>query len=205
MYSGIIQTLAQIVDLHSVDRALDLTVQVNADYLDQVKIGASIALDGICMTVVKKTANTVSFNAIEATIAASNIGDRSVNDLLNFERSLRLGDENGGHPISGHVYGVGHITQLTPVGRGAHIVIAVPSHLIGFIFPKGFIAIDGASLTVGNVDEKKSTIELNLIPETLNKTAFSSRGENARVNIEVDYQTMVLVQSIERALRRVSA
>ena len=205
MYSGIIQTLARIESLHSYEQALDLTVKVNPDSLDHVKIGASIALDGICMTVVEKTADTVSFNAIQATIAASNIGDRCVDDLLNFERSLRWGDENGGHAISGHVYGVGRITQWIPLGRGARLVIAVPSHLIGFIFTKGFIAIDGASLTVGQVDEEKSTIEINLIPETIKSTAFSSRGENARVNIEIDYQTMVMVQSIQRTLGRVSA
>ncbi|AOH85693.1 hypothetical protein AWL63_18860 [Sphingomonas panacis] len=202
MYSGIVQTRARVVGVDEHDGALNVTVQVGPDHLKDVKIGASIALDGVCMTVVDHSENTVTFNAVQATIDATNIGDRRVGDLLNFERSLRFGDENGGHAVSGHIYGVGRIASMTKVGRGALVFVEAPSDLMPFIFTKGFITVDGASLTVGRIGTNGAGFELNLIPETLRQTVFELRGTNARVNLEVDYQTVVIVQSINAAIKR---
>jgi len=202
MYSGIVQTRAKLIGLEAHDGALNLTVQVGHDHLEGVKIGASIALDGICMTVVDHSDDTASFNAVQATIEATNIGDRRVGDLLNFERSLRFGDENGGHAVSGHVYGVGRIASMTTVGRGAHVFVEAPPDLMPFIFTKGFITVDGTSLTVGQIRRTEPVFELNLIPETLRQTVFNLREPNGRVNLEVDYQTVVIVQSINAAIER---
>ena len=187
MFTGIITSVGEIM---AADRdADDLRLQIICDYNPAtIDIGASIACSGVCLTVTEKGGHTrgawFTADVSAETLDKTTLGDRAVGDRINLERSLKVGDELGGHIVSGHVDGVGEVVAMDADGESLRVAIEAPAALGKFIAEKGSITMDGASLTVNDVEG--STFGVNLIPHTRQVTTFGELAAGRRVNLEID-------------------
>jgi len=197
MFTGIVAGTAPIVQIEEKDIIRSLTVNLEK-YTDNLEIGASVALDGVCMTVVSIDDNLVKFDAIEETLARTTLGELSIDSLVNVERSLKMGDELGGHIISGHVLMTAKIIQITNKGEGIDILVENPSNASHYILEKGYISIDGMSLTIGKVSQE--SFSLHIIPETLRVTTIGQKKVGDYVNIEIDSRTQAVVDTIRKSM-----
>ncbi len=195
MFTGIVSGTAPILRIAEGEGIRKITVDL-VDFLDGLETGASVSLDGVCMTVVSMDSGEVTFDAISETLDRTTLSDRSEGDRLNVERSMRLGDELGGHILSGHVMGTAEIIESRTVGEGLDLQISIPDGCSPFIMEKGFIAVDGMSLTVGKCDEE--SFGLHIIPETLRITTLDKKVVGDRVNIEIDSRTQAVVETMLR-------
>ena len=164
-----------------------------------LEVGASVALDGVCLTAVNIDGDVASFDLIQETLDRSTLGLRTPGDSLNIERALRYGDEVGGHLVSGHVMGVGTIASVSYANDTADLIIDAPSDIKNYIFEKGYIAIDGISLTVGETNSNGS-FNLHIIPETLRRTTLGQKNSGSLVNIEIDAMTQAVVDTVKRVM-----
>ena len=197
MFTGIVAGTAPIVKIEDKDLIRSFTVDLGK-YIDNLEIGASVALDGVCMTVVSIENNLVKFDAIEETLTRTTLGSLNVNSSVNVERSLKMGDELGGHIISGHVLMAAKILQITDKGDGKDILVENPSDASHYILEKGYISIDGMSLTIGNVSQEN--FSLHIIPDTLRVTTIGQKKVGDYVNIEIDSRTQAVVDTIRKSL-----
>jgi len=197
VYTGIVAGTAPILNIEERDGVRSFTVDLTG-FDNDLEIGASVALDGVCMTVVGIDSGQIGFDAIEETLGRTTLADRSTGDTLNVERSLRMGDELGGHLLSGHVMCTAEILERTNVGEGVNLRIFMPDEARPYILEKGYVAVDGMSLTVGRVDE--SGFNLHIIPETLKVTTIGRKEVGESVNIEVDSQTQAIVDTLSRSM-----
>jgi riboflavin synthase len=195
MFTGIVAGTAPILRIIEGEGIRKITVDLG-DFIDGLETGASVSLDGVCMTVVSMDSGEVTFDAISETLDRTTLSDRSEGDRLNVERSMRLGDELGGHILSGHVMGTAEIIESRTVGEGLDLQISIPDGCSPFIMEKGFIAVDGMSLTVGKCDEE--SFGLHIIPETLRITTLDKKVVGDRVNIEIDSRTQAVVETMLR-------
>ena len=195
MFTGIVAGTAPIVDIGGDDSVRTFSVDLNG-FDSDLEIGASVSLDGVCMTVVNIDNGIVSFDAISETLDRTTLSNRMVGDLLNVERSLRLGDELGGHILSGHIIGTAEILKREEVGDGVDFLISIPDGCNQFILEKGDIAVDGMSLTVGKCEE--DCFFLHIIPETLRITSIGNKSKGDLVNIEIDSRTQAMVEAMIR-------
>ena len=195
MYTGIVAGVAPVSSIEQGDGVLKITIDLGG-FDEGIVIGASVSLDGVCMTVVGINGSRISFDAIEETLRRTTLGNLSEGDLVNVERSLKVGDELGGHILSGHVMDKARIIEKLERGEGFDLRIESPSGAIPYILEKGFIAVDGMSLTVGEVTD--SSFSLHIIPETIRSTTIGSKGEGDMVNIEIDSRTQAVVDTIRR-------
>ena len=195
MFTGIVAGTAPIVEIGGDDSVRTFSVDLNG-FDSDLDIGASVSLDGVCMTVVNSDNGIVSFDAIYETLDRTTLSDRKVGDLLNVERSLRLGDELGGHILSGHIIGTVEILKRDEVGDGVDFLISIPDGCNQFILEKGYIAVDGMSLTVGKCHG--DGFFLHIIPETLRITSIGSKSVGDLVNIEIDSRTQAVVEAMIR-------
>ena len=195
MFTGIVSGTAPILRIAEGDGIRKITVDLG-DFSDGLETGASVSLDGVCMTVVSMDSGEVTFDAISETLDRTTLSDRAEGDRLNVERSMRLGDELGGHILSGHVMGTAEIIESRTVGEGLDLLISIPEGCSPFILEKGFIAVDGMSLTVGKCDE--GSFGLHIIPETLRITTLDKKVVGDRVNIEIDSRTQAVVETMVR-------
>ncbi len=195
MFTGIVSGTAPILRIAEGEGIRKITVDL-VDFSDGLETGASVSLDGVCMTVVSMDSGEVTFDAISETLDRTTLSDRSEGDRLNVERSMRLGDELGGHILSGHVMGTAEIIESRTVGEGLDLQISIPDGCSPFIMEKGFIAVDGMSLTVGKCDEE--SFGLHIIPETLRITTLDKKVVGDRVNIEIDSRTQAVVETMLR-------
>ena len=197
MFTGIVTGTAPIVQIEEKDIIRSITVNLEK-YTDNLEIGASVALDGVCMTVVSIDNNLVKFDAIEETLARTTLGKLSIDSLVNVERSLKMGDELGGHIISGHVLMTAKILKITNKGEGIDILVENPSNASHYILEKGYISIDGMSLTIGKVSQE--SFSLHIIPETLRVTTIGQKKVGDFVNIEIDSRTQAVVDTIRKSM-----
>ena len=195
MFTGIVAGTAPILRIIEGEGIRKITVDLG-DFIDGLETGASVSLDGVCMTVVSMDSGEVTFDAISETLDRTTLSDRSEGDRLNVERSMRLGDELGGHILSGHVMGTAEIIEARTVGEGLDLLISIPGGFSPFILEKGFIAVDGMSLTVGKCNEE--SFSLHIIPETLRITNLDKKIVGDRVNIEIDSRTQAVVETMLR-------
>ncbi|OZB06197.1 MAG: riboflavin synthase [Idiomarina sp. 34-48-12] len=200
MFTGIVQTQATVAQLHDRDNFRQLTVEVSPEHLDNVALGASIAINGCCLTVVAFTETTVNFDIIDETLRLTNLGGLVLGDKVNFERSLKVGDEMGGHYVSGHIHCTGAIVKRERSTDNLALWIEFPESFKAYVLAKGFISVNGASLTVGQVESNR--FSLHLIPETLRLTNLEHADT---VNLEFDQQTMTIVETVERVLQQRAA
>ena len=199
MFSGIVQGVAPI---HSITEKADFRTQVVKLPLEMRKglaIGASVANNGVCLTVTEINDDLVSFDLMQETLRITNLGALKVGDWVNIERAMQMGAEIGGHILSGHVYCTATISNIIASENNRQIWFELPNtEVMKYILTKGFVAVDGISLTVGEVRGNQFCV--NLIPETLQRTLMGQRNLGDRVNIEIDSQTQAIVDTVERYL-----
>ena len=197
MFTGIVQGLGTIKAIDEGDGIT--TFSVLCPDTHDLAIGASVAIDGVCLTATSIEGELVTFDIIPETMERTTLGERGVDDEVNIERSLRYGDEVGGHLLSGHIIGRGLVTYAQALGEGAQLKIKAPPSIQKYIQTKGYIGIDGISLTLGEVNGNE--FDLHIIPETLRLTALGSKQAGDAVNIEIDSTTMMIVETVERLLK----
>ncbi|MBD1584567.1 riboflavin synthase subunit alpha [Pseudoalteromonas sp. S16_S37] len=208
MFTGIVQTQATVISANHRDGVLRLGISVGTEYLNHLDIGASIAINGCCLTVVEYELNRhdvvgqVYFDVIDETLRLTNLSELSRGAQVNYERSVTFGTELGGHIVSGHIHCTAQAQHVVYEEDNCKIYLTLPSQWLKFILYKGFICVNGASLTVGEIDEHG--FWLHLIPETLNITNIGRLRERDLVNIEVDQQTYTIVNTVENYLRKQS-
>ncbi|WP_334320318.1 riboflavin synthase subunit alpha [Gilliamella apicola] len=198
MYTGIVQGVGEIIDIIDQDKLRTYKVKLPAKLTQHIEIGASIANDGCCLTVTDFKDDWVTFDIMQETLALTTLGDKNINDLVNIERSAKYGDEIGGHIMSGHISCTATIVDIQKTATNCQMTLELPPKFTKYVLYKGFIGIDGASLTVGDVMDNR--FKINLIPETLAITTLDSKKVGDRVNIEIDSQTQAIVDTVERVL-----
>ena len=195
MFTGIVAGISQITAIEDGEEIRSFVVNL-AEFDEGLEVGASVALDGVCMTVVSIEGTEVRFDAIPETLERTTLGGLVADDWVNVERSLRMGDELGGHILSGHILMTARILQRTERGEAIDLLIETPPEALPYILEKGFVAVDGMSLTVGEVSE--SSFALHIIPETLRVTTIGEKQVGHSVNIEIDSRTQAVVDTIRR-------
>lgn len=188
MFTGIISSVGRIAAVRETDGA-DLQVTIDAGQpLDDVALGASIACSGVCLTVTRIDGPRFTVSISGESVARTVPGMWREGQALNLERALRVGDELGGHIVTGHVDGVGEVRSVETVDGSRHIVIAVSAALAPLVAGKGSIAVDGVSLTVNAVEDKPdgTVFHVNIIPHTATETTLADLTEGTKVNLEVD-------------------
>jgi riboflavin synthase len=191
MFTGIITDVGRVQRLRRTDRGLDLTIATAYDSAD-IALGASIACSGVCLTVVALEDGAFATQASAETLSCSTLGDWAEGTPVNLERALKVGDELGGHIVSGHVDGVARLVERRPDGESVRFVIAAPAELMPYIASKGSVAVDGVSLTVAGVGPGWFTVAL--VPHTLEVTTLGERRPGDLVQLEVD----VIAKYVER-------
>ncbi len=200
MFTGIVQGIAPIVAIDEKVNFRTHTIKMPPSLLKDLQLGASVANNGVCLTVTKIDGDLVSFDLMQETLKLTNLSKVAVGDSVNIERAMQMGTEIGGHILSGHVYCMAKVINIIPSENNVQIWFEMPDNgAIKYILHKGFIAIDGISLTIGEV--KDNTFCVNLIPETLQRTMISKRPVGSLVNIEIDPQTQAIVDTVERYLK----
>jgi riboflavin synthase len=193
MFTGIIADLGRVERVRRSD-LIDLTIATGFDTA-AIPLGASIACSGVCLTVVAVGPGEFSVQASAETIACTTIGLWEEGTPVNLEKSLRIGDELGGHLVAGHVDGITHIVERRPEAESVRFVFEVPEGLARFIAPKGSVAIDGVSLTVNEVS--RTRFGVNIIPHTLACTNFGAAMPPQQMNLEID----LIARYVARLLR----
>ena len=193
MYTGIVSGMCQVLAI-KVGKEIHSFVVELAGYEDGLEIGASVALEGVCMTVVAIDGSQIRFDAIPETLERTTFGDLGEGDWVNVERTLKMGDELGGHILSGHVMTTAQILRKTERGEGIDLIIENPEEVRPYILEKGFIAVDGMSLTIGEVSNE--SFALHIIPETLRITTIGDKEVGGSVNIEIDSRTQAIVETM---------
>lgn len=193
MFTGIVEQTGDVVKVDS--SGADLTMWVRSPVLADADIGASVAIDGVCLTVTERDGEVCRFDLARETVSRSTLGSRSPGDRVNLERPLRAGDELGGHIVQGHVDGVGVVASVRPDGDGRRLRVDVEPRLHRYLVEKGSVTIDGVSLTIS--DLATPWFEVALIPHTLAATTLGQVESGRRVNVEVD----VLAKHVERLVR----
>ena len=201
MFTGIVQSLVAVT---GVEEERDLSrIELDLGELAQgIELGASVAVNGTCLTVTR-TSNTggVCFDIIKETLDTTNLGTLTAGSLVNVERSFKVGDEVGGHIVSGHVTATASLCDLRHEGHDRVLTFALDVQWLRFVLHKGYVGVDGASITVSSVDRENSTFSISLIPETIERTTLGKLALGERVNVEVDSQTQTIVETIERVMQ----
>lgn len=203
MYTGIVQAVRPIAEVAPYAGGTAFTLDFTPRLLEDLAIGASVSVEGVCLSVTKIEGAKVSFDAMSATLERTNLGAIGARGEVNVERSAKPTDENGGHEIAGHIATTARITALDVTSPQAWIRFEVGADWAKFIFTRGFLAVNGCSLTVAEKWDRadgSAEFQINLIPETLRQTTFTRYAAGDELNIEVHHQTMVLVTTIEQTL-----
>lgn len=199
MYTGIVLGTEKIHHIEKQQGYTTIFVENRHNFLDDVFVGASVAIDGTCLTVTGINADQtlVSFDISDLTLSLTTLGHLTENSLVNIERSFKVGMENGGHNIYGHIEGKAQIKNIIEKGKTLHLEIEIPNGKTKYFFLKGFIGLHGCSLTVNNVDKTHNQISVDLIPETIRLTNFSTLKIGDFLNFEIDQTTRTLVDTLE--------
>ncbi|WP_085299633.1 riboflavin synthase subunit alpha [Cognaticolwellia mytili] len=201
MFTGIVQSQAEVISIITKNNAISLKIAVEHQYVQNLETGASIAINGVCLTAVEfgvldAENSFIVFDVIDETLRVSNLADIEVGSKVNIERSLKVGDEIGGHMLSGHVHTQASVNKRIESSDNCTLSFGLAVEYQKYIFAKGFISINGISLTLGT--EVGEHFSVHLIPETLARTNLQNVVVGDKVNIEFDQQTMTIVETIER-------
>ena len=194
MFTGIITDVGRVRSIDAVDGGQRLSIDTTFD-TTSIAIGASIACNGACLTVIEKDAGWFAADVSGETLACTTLGDWKVGTPVNLERSLTPSGELGGH--IGHVDGVAKVVAIRPEGESRRVEIEAPAELSRFIAAKGSIAVDGVSLTVNHVDGDRFGV--NIIPHTWEQTVFAGYAEGSRLNLEIDVIARYAARLLERS------
>lgn len=201
MFTGIVQSQAEVIAIVSKNNAIRLKISLANSLVEHLEIGASVAINGVCLTAVEfghlsAEHSFIVFDVIDETLRVSNLADIKLGSQVNVERSLKVGDEIGGHMLSGHVHTQAVVESRIDSQDNCALSFTLASEYQKYIFAKGFISINGISLTLSA--EVGALFSVHLIPETLARTNLQNILVGDKVNIEFDQQTMTIVDTIER-------
>ena len=195
MFTGIIQAIGRIAAIESGEEDIRLHIETGKLPLAGVSLGDSIATSGVCLTVTELPGDGFWADVSPETLSLTTLGGKGIGDAVNLETSLTLQTALGGHLVSGHVDGVGHVERIVEDARFWRVTIAAPENLARYIAMKGSICVDGTSLTVNQIDG--ASFELTIIPQTWEETVFSDYQAGSPVNLDVD----VIARYLERLMQ----
>ena len=196
VFSGIVHSTGTITQASKNKDSLTLEVESSSDFVADLQIGASVCVDGVCLTVTSVTDTLMSFDLIIETLRSTTFDKVKISEQVNLERSIKFGDEIGGHILSGHVSDTLSIDKISKTDENYVLTFKTSSDLVKYIFPKGYVAINGVSLTVGDVSREDNLFNVYLIPETLRRTNLSNKLVGDLVNVEIESQTRNTVDTI---------
>lgn len=204
MFTGIVQAIAQVTALTDKDGLRSFTLTFPEGFCEGLEIGASVACDGVCLTVTRlHGATQADFDVMLQSLNLTTLGHLTLGSRLNVERAARDGAEIGGHPLSGHVDFMATVAEVRQPANNHVLRMSVPAPWMRYVFAKGYIAVNGASLTVAEAQrhaDGSGWFEVWLIPETLRMTTFAEKGVGSQVHIEIERQTQVMVDTIRDAV-----
>lgn len=200
MFTGIVQGRCEIVAARREGALTTLSIDLG-QLAEHLESGASVALNGVCATATHVCDTVAAFDLVKETSTLTNLGELSAGDQVNVERSFKVGDEIGGHVLSGHVGCTARITCIEVAEGLASMSVSVPGPWLKYLMQKGFIALDGASLTIAELDRESGRATVKLIPETLVRAGFENRAVGDRLNLEVDFRTQAVVDTVRDLLR----
>ncbi len=184
MFTGIIQSLGQVIEREEKSGDLRLVVKTNFSHPEQIQLGDSIAMDGVCLTVTAQSADEVALDVSVETVNKTTVGQWQVGTQLNLEPAMTLQDRLGGHLVSGHVDAIGHCISRSPSARSEVFTFKIPNALQKFVVTKGSVTLNGVSLTVNTIDG--DVLSVNLVPHTMSHTNLGALQPGDAVNVEVD-------------------
>ena len=196
VFSGIVHSTGTITQASKNKDSLTLEVESSSDFVADLQIGASVCVDGVCLTVISVTDTLMSFDLIIETLRSTTFDKVKISEQVNLERSIKFGDEIGGHILSGHVSDTLSIDKISKTDENYVLTFKTSSDIVKYIFPKGYVAINGVSLTVGDVSREDNLFNVYLIPETLRRTNLSNKLVGDLVNVEIESQTRNTVDTI---------
>lgn len=204
MFTGIVQGKATVKLTNQIGRNKRLVIDFPTGVMLGQQLGASVAINGVCLTVADMTHDELTFDVIDTTLALTNIGLLQAFDVVNFERAARMGDEVGGHIMSGHIMTSVAVSRVEKVEDSVHIRFTTDRQnevdARRYLFDKGYVGLNGASLTISAIGD--DWLEVSLIPETLRLTTFDKLTVGDRVNLEIDAHTQATVDTVERILKQ---
>ena len=200
MFSGIVQTVGKIESIKDKNHIKTIRIETHCDYLEDIAIGQSVSVDGVCLSLVKKNNEYCEFEAVEETINRTTLGSYKQGSKVNLEKSLKFGDTVGGHFVSGHIHTRGRIVEVELIGESKNILVEIEEKWIKYLTEKGYISVNGASITIGKVS--KNTFYIHLIPETLKTTNLDELIYDNYVNLEFDQTTIAIVDTTERLINQ---
>ncbi|WP_077618662.1 riboflavin synthase [Bacillus sinesaloumensis] len=195
MFTGIVEEIGQIKAINGSQESVEMVIQAKK-ILEDVHLGDSIAVNGVCLTVTEFTADGFTVDVMPETVESTSLRDLQVNSAVNLERAMAAGGRFGGHIVSGHVDGVGKISRKQPRGNAIYYEIKVSEEIVQYLIYKGSVAVDGTSLTIFGLTEKSFT--LSLIPHTLSETILRNKGVGDIVNVECDMLGKYINQYMQR-------
>lgn len=201
MFSGITRGTFEVVRLVREPGLLRYTVDLG-ELAQGLEIGASVSIDGVCQSAVAVEGSWVSFEAVAQTLAMTTLDGLELGRRVSVERALRAGDELGGHDVSGHIHGVGRVERVEREGGRHELWVLVPATWGKYLMPKGFVALDGSSLTVAELERRSDSarFSVHLVPETVRVTALGAKRAGDLLNVELDARTVAIVDTVERVL-----
>jgi|TARA_B100001093_G_C26720476_1_gene967601 riboflavin synthase len=201
VFTGIVQGLVAVVGVEEDENLSRIELKMD-DLASNIELGASVAVNGTCLTVTQVSDNgAVCFDIIKETLDTTNLGILQAGAQVNVERSFKVGDEVGGHIVSGHVTATATLSNLRAEGHDRVLTFKLADEWLRFVLHKGYIGVDGASITVSSVDREAGTFSISLIPETIERTTLGQLAIGDKVNVEVDSQTQTIVETIERVMQ----
>ena len=198
MFSGIVQGIGKVTKVTNKKGNLAIEIAPPKSFNKGLKKGASISVDGICLTSLDNGINKLKFDAIEETLLRTNLKNIAKGSMVNLERSIKASSEIGGHLMSGHIHFTGTVKKIVEKSNSKDFIISFPKKYHEFIFEKGYIGVNGCSLTLGKVN--KNTFNIHLIPETLSVTNLDGLSKGSSVNVEIDQNTISIVETVKRTL-----
>ena len=196
VFTGIVERTGIVTEIVHSKNLSKLTVQTSTEFCQDIKIGASVCVDGVCLTICTIDNDKLKFDILMETLSVTTFDAIKEEDIVNIERSMKLGDEIGGHLLSGHVSSTVKISKIETPENNHILTFQTSSDVLKYIFPKGYVALNGVSLTIGEVDKVKKTFNVYLIPETLRLTNLQNKLIGNRINIEIETQTRNMVDTI---------
>jgi riboflavin synthase len=198
MFSGIVQEAGKVKDFLKREDIYNISIDCSSKITSNLKKGASVSVNGVCLTVKDENPEILRFDLVEETIKRTNFQNIKIGDNVNLERSLKMGDEIGGHLVSGHIHGISKVVSIEIRDQSWDVEISIEPFMQEYILHKGYVAINGCSLTVGEVS--KESFLIHLIPETLSVTNLFQLEQDSTVNIELDQNTIIIADTIKKYL-----
>ena len=198
MFTGIVSGKGNLKKIVKCEDYISLIIQAPKGFAKNLSKGASVSVNGVCLTVKKSRTDLLEFDVIEETLKKTNLKNISRLSKLNLERSMTANTEIGGHLVSGHIHGTGEVLKVINRKETKDLLIKIPSQLREYFFYKGYVALNGCSLTIGKV--LKSSFYIHLIPETVSITNFKEIKKGDLINIEVEQTTINTVETVKRVM-----